>query len=137
VTGVAVLDVELVPKAFEVLHELAPAVTTIGVLVNPHNPTNEAQTRGARIAARDLGVHLLILNASSQNEIEAEFTRLVEQRVGALLVTGDNFFAGAAARDQIIALAARHAVPTVYPFPLFAVAGGLGSMGPTRSMHFA
>jgi putative ABC transport system substrate-binding protein len=113
VTGVTVLDVDLIAKAFEMLHELVPAATTIGVLVNPNNLTVEAQKRGSQIAAHNLGVHLLVLNASSQSEIDAAFTTLVEQRVGALLVTGEPFFNGAA-RDQLITLAALHAVPTVY-----------------------
>jgi putative ABC transport system substrate-binding protein len=113
VTGVTVLDVDLIAKAFEMLHELVPAATTIGVLVNPNNLTVEAQKRGSQIAARNLGVHLLVLNARSQSEIGAAFTTLVEQRVGALLVTGEPFFFGAA-RDQLITLAALHAVPTVY-----------------------
>jgi len=86
VTGVTVLDVDLIAKAFEMLHELVPAATTIGVLVNPNNLTVEAQKRGSQIAARNLGVHLLVLNASSQSEIDAAFTTLGEQRVGALLV---------------------------------------------------
>jgi len=74
VTGVTVLDVELIPKAVELLHELAPAVTTIAVLVNPNNPLIETQKRGSQIAAHNLGVHLLVLNASSQSEIETAFT---------------------------------------------------------------
>jgi putative ABC transport system substrate-binding protein len=129
VTGVTVLDIELITKAFGLLHELVPTTTTIGVLVNPNNITYEAQTSEARIAASNLGVHLLILNVSSQSEIETAFSRLVEQRVGALLVTGDTFFSNTAARDEIIALAAHHGVPAVYPFPLFAEAGGLMSYG--------
>ena len=78
VTGVTVLDVELIPKGFELLHELMPAATTIGVLVNPNNLLIEAQKREAQIAARNLGVHLLILNAGSQGEIETAFTALVD-----------------------------------------------------------
>ena len=128
VTGVTVLDVELVPKAFELLHELVPAATTIAVLVNPNNLLIEAQTRGSEIAARNLGVHLVVLKASSQGEIETAFTTLAEQRVGALLVTGDPLFFGAA-RDQLIALAARHAVPTIYQFRQLTEAGGLMSYG--------
>ena len=128
VTGVTVLDVELIPKAFELLHELVPATTTIGVLVNPNNLLIEAQTTGSQIAARNLGVHLLVLNASNQSEIETAFTTLVEQRAGALLVTGEPLFFGAA-RDQLIALAARHAVPTVYQFRQLTAAGGLMSYG--------
>ena len=85
VTGVTVLDVELIAKGFELLHELVPAATTIGVLVNPNNLLIEAQTREAQIAARNLGVHVLILNARSQSEVEMAFTMLVDQRANALL----------------------------------------------------
>jgi putative ABC transport system substrate-binding protein len=112
VTGVTVLDVELILKAFELLHELVPAATTIAVLVNPNNLLIETQTRGSQIAAHNLGVHLLVLKASSQSEIDTAFTTLVEHRAGALVVTGEPLFFGAA-RDQVIALAARHAVPTI------------------------
>ncbi len=128
VTGVTVLDVELIPKAFELLHELVPGATTIGVLVNPNNLLIEAQTRESQIAAHNFGVHLLVLNASNQSEIETAFATLVEQRAGALLVTGEPFFFGAA-RDQLIAFAARHTVPTVYQFRQLAAAGGLMSYG--------
>ena len=128
VTGVTVLDVELVPKAFELLHELVPAAATIAVLVNPNNLLVEAQARGSQIAAHNLGVHLLVLNASSQSEIDAAFTTLVEQRADALLVTGEPLFFGTA-RDQLIALATRHAVPTIYQFRQLAEAGGLMSYG--------
>jgi putative ABC transport system substrate-binding protein len=128
VTGVTVLDVELVPKAFELLHELVPAAATIAVLVNPNNLLVEAQARGSQIAAHNLGVHLLVLNASSQSEIDAAFTTLVEQRADALLVTGEPLFFSTA-RDQLIALATRHAVPTIYQFRQLAEAGGLMSYG--------
>jgi len=128
VTGVTVLDVELIPKAFEMLRELIPAATTIGVLVNPNNLLFESQTRGSQIAARNLGVHLLVLKASTQSEIATAFTTLVEQRASALLVTGEPLFFGPA-RDQIIALAARHSVPTAYQYRQLAAAGGLMSYG--------
>ena len=110
------------------LRELVPAATTIGVLVNPNNVLIETQTRGSQIAARNLGVDLLVLKASTQNEIATAFTTLVEQRASALLVTGEPLFFGAA-RDQIIQLAARHSVPTVYQYRQLAAAGGLMSYG--------
>jgi len=128
VTGVTVLDVELIPKAFELLHELAPAATTIAVLVNPNNVLAETQTRGSEIAADKLGVRLLLLIANNQNEIDTAFATLVEHRAGALLVTGEPLFFGAA-RDQLIALAARHKVPTIYQFRQLTEAGGLISYG--------
>ena len=128
VTGVTVLDVELIPKGFELLHELMPAATTIGVLVNPNNLLIEAQKREAQIAARNLGVRLLILNAGSQSEIETAFTALVDQRASVLLVTGEPLFLGTA-KQQLIGLAARHAVPTVYQYPQFTADGGLMGYG--------
>ena len=85
-TGVTGLDVELITKAVELLHELAPAATTIGALVNPKNPAYETEMGEARIATNNLGMHLLILNASSHSEIETAFSKLVEERAGALLV---------------------------------------------------
>src|SRR5262249_11223533 len=96
VTGVTVLDVELIAKAFELLHELVPTATTIGVLVNPNNLLIEAQRRGSQVAASSLNVHLLVLSASTQSEVETAFTTLVEQRAGALLVSGEPFFSGPA-----------------------------------------
>jgi putative tryptophan/tyrosine transport system substrate-binding protein len=128
VTGVTILTVELVAKALELLHELVPAVTMIGVLVNPDNVTTESQRTAAQIAAENLGVHLLILNARSQSEIETEFAKLVGQRAGALLVTDEALFSSVA-RDQLVALTARHAVPTLYQYPPFVAAGGLMGYG--------
>jgi len=133
VTGVTVLDVELVAKGIELLHELLPTATTFGVLVNPNNFLSEAQTREAHTAARNLGFHLLILNARSQSEIETAFTTLVDQRASALLVTGDTFLVTGAAKHQIIGLAARHRVPTLYQFPHFTAAGGLMGYGPNMA----
>ena len=126
-TGVTVLDVQLIAKGFELLHELVPAATRIGVLVNPNNLLVGAQTRVAQIAARNLGVNLLMINASSESEIETAFTTLVDQQASVLLVTGDPLFNGTA--DKQLSLAARHAVPTVCQYPQFAAAGGLMGYG--------
>jgi putative tryptophan/tyrosine transport system substrate-binding protein len=126
-TGVTVLDVQLIAKGFELLHELVPAATRIGVLVNPNNLLVGAQTRVAQSAARNLGVNLLMIDASSESEIETAFTTLVDQQASALLVTGDPLFNGTA--DKQLSLAARHAVPTVCQYPQFAAAGGLMGYG--------
>jgi ABC-type uncharacterized transport system substrate-binding protein len=127
VTGVTFLIEALVAKRLEVLHEIVPAATSIGFLVSPTSPTVEAQIREAEIAARNLGIRLVILNASTPSEIERAFAILVEQRVGALLAGADNFFA--VQRDQLVALAARHAVPAIYTLPEAVKAGGLMSYG--------
>jgi putative ABC transport system substrate-binding protein len=104
-----------------------PAATLIGFLFNPTNSVGEAERREAEIAARILGVRLVIANASMATEIEAAFTILVEQRIGALLVAGDPLFN--VQRDQLVALAARHAVPAIYETRETVDAGGLMSYG--------
>ena len=107
-TGVAFLATEVAGKRLELLHELVPAAASIAVLVNPTNRVNaEAQKGENQIAARVLGVRLLILNASSQSDIEAAFATLVRERASGLVISTDSFFT--AHRDQIIALAARNA----------------------------
>ncbi len=127
-TGVAFLATEYAAKRLELLHELVPAATLIAVLVNPANLVNaEAQKGKIQEAARVLGVRLLILNAGSQSDIEAAFVTLVQEQAGALLISTDSFFTGH--RDQIIALAARSAVPTMEEFREFTAAGGLMAYG--------
>jgi putative ABC transport system substrate-binding protein len=128
VTGVSMLQNAAAAKRLELLHELIPAATSIGFLVNSTNPGfAEAETREVQSAARALGIHLFVLNASSASEIEAAFANLVQQRAGALLVGGDVFFISQI--DQLIALAVRHVVPVIYPYLEQAVAGGLMSYG--------
>jgi putative ABC transport system substrate-binding protein len=97
------------------------------MLVNPNNPLTEPETKGMRDAARSLGLQLHILNASTEGEIDAAFGKLIELRAGALVVSGDPFFNSRG--DQIVALAARHALPAIYEWREFATAGGLMSYG--------
>ena len=132
VTGVTVLDVELVAKAFEVLHELVPAASTIGVLVNPSNVLASSQKRVAETAARNLGVRATVLGASNISDVDAAFATIKESGIGALLVTGEPFFVGPA-RAQLIDLAAQHKVPTAYLYRLFTTIGGLMSYGTNLS----
>ena len=110
------------------MHSLMSPGSTIAVLVNP---TNIAQTATERAtvqdAARTLGARLLILDASSPSEIELAFEALVSQRAGALVVSGEVFFL--TQRDRLVELAARHAVPAIYAFREFPIAGGLMSYG--------
>jgi putative ABC transport system substrate-binding protein len=129
-TGVSLLITAVVAKRLELLHELAPAATSIALLANPANPVLAAdETRELQAAARVLGVNLLVLHASSPSEIDAAFATLVEQRVGALLVSSDADFS--IRRDQIVALAARHAVLAIYQWREYTAAGGLMSYGPS------
>jgi putative ABC transport system substrate-binding protein len=127
-TGVALLQAELAAKRLDLLHQLLPTAPVVAVLVNPTNPRTEPETRSLQDAAHSLGLQLRILQASTASEIDAAFGTLVELRVGALAVPGDPFFTNR--KDQILALAARHAVPAIYEWHEFAAAGGLMSYGP-------
>ncbi len=127
VTGLAVLTVELAAKQLEVLHELLRTSAAVGLLVNPNTPLTEPETKGVRDAARSLGLQLHVLDAGTEGEIDAAFGKLIELRAGALVVSVDPFLTSQ--RDQIVALAARHAVPAVYGVREFATAGGLMSYG--------
>jgi putative ABC transport system substrate-binding protein len=128
ITGIASLAVELGPKQLELLHELVPAVTTVGLLVNPTNATNaEMLLRELQAATRTLGLQLHVLQASTEPELERAFATLVQLRAGALVIGSDPFFNSRS--EQLASLAARHAVPAVYPFHEYARAGGLMSYG--------
>jgi putative ABC transport system substrate-binding protein len=120
---------ELGAKGLALLHELVPGIATVGFLVNPNNPISELLTRDVLAAAPAIGVKVQILKADTDREIDAAFVSLVQARTGALLVSSDLLFNSRI--EQIVALAARHAIPTIYAFREFAVAGGLISYGPT------
>jgi putative tryptophan/tyrosine transport system substrate-binding protein len=127
-TGVSNLTVETGAKQMELLHELVPAATLIALLVNPANPVlADTLSRDLQTAARAMRQQILVVSASTESDVDIAFTTLVEQRVGALVVGNDPFFN--ARPDQLIALAARHAVPAIYPYREFAAAGGLMSYG--------
>ena len=126
-TGLAVLGVELAAKRLEVLHELLRTSAVVALLVKPNTPITEPETKGVRDAARSLGLQLHVLDASTEGEIDAAFEKLIELRAGGLLVSVDGFLLNQ--RNQIVALAARHAVPAIYGLREFAAAGGLMSYG--------
>ena len=114
VTGLAALTVEVEAKRLEVLHELLRTSAAVALLVNPNNPLTEPETKLVRDAARSLGLQLHVLDASTEVEIDAAFEKLIELRAGGLLVSVDAFLTNQ--RDQIVALAARHAVPAIYGY---------------------
>jgi putative ABC transport system substrate-binding protein len=116
-------------KRLELLRELVPAATIIGILTNPKYPDTATQLQDIEEAARMRGQQIHVLNASSEREIDAAFAGFVKERVGAILAAGDPFFD--TRRDQIISLAARYSVPTMYAQREYVVAGGLASYGPT------
>jgi len=126
-TGVAILNNTLTPKQLELLHEVVPTATLVAFLVNPKTPTAEGDTTDVQSAASATRQQILVLNASNDSDIDNAFAALVQQRAGALLVQSDPFFNSRP--DHIVALAARHAVPAMYQWRDFPVAGGLMSYG--------
>ena len=126
-TGVTQLNVEVGPKRLELAHELVPAATIIGLLVNPKNPTAEPITRNLQEASRTLGLKLHVLHASTEREIEKAFATLLQLRAGALVISPDPFFV--IQSEQLAALALRQAMPAIFQYRPFAAAGGLVSYG--------
>jgi len=126
-TGVSILAVDLNPKRLELLRELLPRAGAIAVLVDPRNANKPHVMPEIEEAARAKGMKFEVLNASSDTEIDAAFDRLSQLHVEALFVDADGYFASR--REQIVALAARHAVPAIYAYRDFAAAGGLISYG--------
>jgi putative ABC transport system substrate-binding protein len=127
-TGFNILIGELGAKGLALLHELVPGIATIGFLANPNNPAVfELITRDVLAAASVIGVKVQTLKAATDREIDAAFVSLVQERTGALLVGNDLFLNNRI--EQLVALAARHAIPAMYPLRDFAAAGGLMSYG--------
>jgi putative ABC transport system substrate-binding protein len=127
ITGVSTLIFELEPKRLGLLGELRPHARTTAVLVNPNYFYAENQLSDIQTAARNLGQEITILNASTISDIDAAFARLVQMHADALLVAADPFFFDRTA--QVVVLAARHAIPTLFSRREFAAAGGLVSYG--------
>jgi putative ABC transport system substrate-binding protein len=126
-TGISAFLSLLGPKRVELLHELLPAANTIALLANPGNVNIKTDEPEIRAAADRLKQHLEVLNASTQSDLEATFATMVQHRVGSLIVMPDPFFISR--REQLVALAARHAMPAIYPLRTFADLGGLMSYG--------
>jgi putative ABC transport system substrate-binding protein len=123
------MNTELMPKRLELLSELVPQTEVIALLAVPNNPIAESIIRDMHDVARAKGVQLQSLNANTESEIDAAFAFLVQLHAGALLVGTDPYFYSR--RDQLVALASHHAVPTIYFSREFAAAGGLISCGPS------
>ena len=127
VTGVSFFNTVLGGKVLELLHGLVPTPAVIGLMVNPRNRESESVLIEARVAARKLGRDLLVVNASTADEIDTAFARLAQRRAGGLYIGGDPFVT--TRRQQVVALAARDAIPVVYANRDFVVEGGLMSYG--------
>jgi putative tryptophan/tyrosine transport system substrate-binding protein len=126
VTGVSLFSVPLISKRLELLHELAPG-GTVGVLLNPSNPNAEANEQAIESAAQVIGLTVAFVGASGEPDFEDAFTKIARQRFGALIVSADGLFASR--RKQLVEMAARHGVPTMYFQREFVDAGGLISYG--------
>lgn len=123
VTGINFLGSDLMSKRLELLAELVPQAISIGLLINPNNAYAAGEGRDVEEAARSKSLLLHVLNVGSEREIDAAFARLVELRAGALLISPTLY--NIRRRGQLVALATRHAIPTIYPSREFATAGGL------------
>ena len=126
-TGVSLISGELSGERLNLLHELVPTVSLVGILLNPNNPA-EKNVRDAQEKGREIGLQVLTLAATNERELETAFEKLVQQRAGALLVNADAFFTGN--RGRVVGLAARHRMPAIYAWREFAEAGGLIGYAP-------
>jgi len=127
-TGVTTLNVGLVAKRVELLHEVVPGTSSIALLINPTSPIlTKISIEEAQAAARRLGLELHVLNASTERDFDVVFANLIQLQAGGLVIGTDAFFSSRL--EQLGALSVRHAVPTVYHFREFAAAGGLISYG--------
>jgi putative ABC transport system substrate-binding protein len=134
VTGITDLANQLAAKRLGLLHDAVPKAAVFAMLVNPTNPNAEPDAKDAQAAAEALGRELRVLTASTERDLETAFAAIVQQRIGALLVGIDPFFRSRP--EQLVALAARHAVPAIYERRDFATAGGLMSYGTDNADMF-
>jgi putative tryptophan/tyrosine transport system substrate-binding protein len=128
-TGTTLMAVEMAPKRLGILRQLIPNASTVAILVNTKYQTTAAEVRNVEDAARALGIKISVLNASTEDEIDTAFTTIVQQKADALIIGTEPFLLGQ--RDQLVRLAARHSIPTIYFVREFADAGGLLSYGPS------
>ena len=127
ITGITWFGSELAGKRMALFHDLVPAAATMALLVNPSDPEGQAEPPDAQDAARRLNLKLVVLNASTEREIDTAFATVAQQHVGAVVVGSDPFLFSR--REQIVSLAARHAIPAIYSNREFVTAGGLVSYG--------
>jgi putative tryptophan/tyrosine transport system substrate-binding protein len=128
ITGVTIMGLEMGPKRVELAHQLVPNGTALATLINSKFPLTLAEAHDMQAAAHALDLQLTVLDASTEGEIDAVFASLARQKVDALLINTDPFLFGQ--REQIVQLAARYKIPTLYFLREFVDAGGLMSYGP-------
>jgi len=134
VTGIAVLAAELAPKQLQLLRELIPNAGVFGVLADPAFPTTQSTITDLEAAARTLGLQLVVVNARNDADLETAFATFSQQRVGGVLVSASSFYSRRA--EQLAALAARHALPAIYSYREYALAGGLMSYGSSLRYYY-
>ena len=128
ITGISLLFNMLAAKHLELLHEMVPKAVLVGMLVNPNNPNAAVDSREIESAANVLGQKLVVARASTPTDIDAAFVTLAEQRIGALFLHSDAYFASR--YEQLAALTVRYSIPTIFYIRDFVAAGGLMSYGP-------
>jgi putative ABC transport system substrate-binding protein len=125
-TGASMLNIELVAKRLQILHEMVPTATSIAYLVNSDNQVGtDTETNALQLAASALGIHILVLNVTETSELDGAFTTLTGERVGAVFVGSDAIFLRS--RNKLAALAARYAMPTIYANRDYMLSGGVGT----------
>jgi putative ABC transport system substrate-binding protein len=127
VTGVTQANLEVAPKRLQLLHELIPTASVFALLINPTAPLVELQSKEVLSAAHAFGLELEVLSASTDSDFDTVFAKLIQLRVGGLVISADSFFSGRI--EQLAALTVRHAIPAIYQWREFAAAGGLLSYG--------
>jgi putative ABC transport system substrate-binding protein len=126
-TGVVTLNIDTGQKRLELIHEVVPTASTIGLILNPTNAVAATQTKDLQKAARTLGLKLHVLHASTEAEFDPAFAALIESRVGGLVIGTDGFLVSRS--EQLAALTQRHALPAIFQYRPFVEAGGLMSYG--------
>jgi putative ABC transport system substrate-binding protein len=127
VTGFTIFGPAAVTKRVELMHEVVPRASVIGYLMNPNHPSGEIEMQAAETAARSLGKKMPVFKASNEPDLDATFSTMVHQQVGALVVASDPFFWSR--RGEVVSLAARYGLPAIYYLPEFSRAGGLMAYG--------
>jgi putative ABC transport system substrate-binding protein len=128
VTGVTNLNIQVGPKRLEIMHEVIPNATHLGLLVNPSSPhLAHAAIKLSEVAADELGLQLCVFKASTESELDATFAAIAEQKIGGLVIGADSFFLDRS--GQLAARALRSAVPAIFQYRSFVEAGGLMSYG--------
>jgi putative ABC transport system substrate-binding protein len=133
-TGVAAFSGLLITKRLELARDLVPAIAVVGFLLNPRGPNAETRRSDVQKAARAIGQQVRFFHATGESEFDAAFAGMVQQRIGAVVVQDDTVFNNR--REQLVATAARHAVPAIYQYPAFASAGGLISYGSSQVENY-